>query len=79
MDSVKDNWIATGCGIRLGDVMHGSAVYHRNIKVDKSEGKRYFLELQGVGTYATLVVNGYRYPKELVGRTVFSEDITQQS
>ena len=57
--------------------LHGSAVYHRSINVEKREGKRYFLELQGVGTYATLIVNGYRYPKELVGRTVFTEDITQ--
>lgn len=57
--------------------LHGSAVYHRNINVDKREGKRYFLELQSVGTYATLIVNGYQYPKELVGRTVFTEDITQ--
>jgi beta-galactosidase/beta-glucuronidase len=42
----------------------------------KKAGKRYFLQLEGVGTYATVTLNGHTFPKELVGRTVFTLDIT---
>ena len=56
--------------------LHGSAVYHKQFTATKIEGKRYFLQLEGVGTYATITLNGHQYPKELVGRTVFTLDVT---
>lgn len=56
--------------------LHGSALYTKTLKVSLQKGKRYFLELQGVGTWATVTLNGYSYKRELVGRTVFTLDIT---
>ena len=56
--------------------LHGSAIYHKSFTIPKSDGKRYFLQFEGVGTYATVTLNGHPYPKELVGRTVWTLDIT---
>ena len=56
--------------------LHGSATYEKNFTADKQEGKRYFLQFEGVGTYATVTLNGTSYPKELVGRTVWTLDVT---
>ena len=56
--------------------LHGSAIYHKSFTTPKSDGKRYFLQFEGVGTYATVTLNGHPYPKELVGRTVWTLDIT---
>ena len=56
--------------------LHGSAIYNKVFQAQKQHGKRYFLQLEGVGTYATITLNGVRYPKELVGRTVFTLDVT---
>ena len=56
--------------------LHGSANYEKTFTLEKKEGKRYFLMLEGVGTYATISLNGHVYPKELIGRTSFTLDIT---
>ena len=56
--------------------LHGHADYFKKFDVSKKEGKRYFLQLEGVGTFATITLNGHTYPKELIGRTVFTLDIT---
>ena len=56
--------------------LHGSAIYHKSFTTPKSDGKRYFLQFEGVGTYATVTLNGHPYPKELVGRTVWTLEIT---
>ena len=56
--------------------LHGSAVYSRTFGTNKQPEKRYFLQFEGVGTYATVTLNGHAYPKELVGRTVFTLDVT---
>ena len=56
--------------------LHGSAEYHKWFTTSKNEGKRYFLQFEGVGTYATVTLNGHQYPKELVGRTVWTLDVT---
>lgn len=57
--------------------LHGSATYSKTFVQQKEVGKQYFLQLEGVGTYATVVLNGSVYPKELVGRTVFTLDVTE--
>ena len=57
--------------------LHGSALYKKVFTATKVEGKRYFLQFEGVGTYATVTLNGHTYPKELVGRTVWTLDITE--
>ncbi len=56
--------------------LHGSAVYEKSFQTDKQDSRRYFLQLEGVGTYATVSLNGHTFPKELVGRTVFTLDVT---
>ncbi len=56
--------------------LHGSAVYNKVFTAERRYGKRYFLQFEGVGTYATVTLNGHQYPKELVGRTVWTLDVT---
>lgn len=56
--------------------LHGSAIYNKVFSTAKHDGRRYFLEFQGVGTYATVTLNGHEYPRELVGRTVWTLDVT---
>lgn len=57
--------------------LHGSAVYSRPLNIHLQPGKRYFLFFEGVGTYATLKVNGQAWPRSIVGRTTWTVDITQ--
>jgi predicted GH43/DUF377 family glycosyl hydrolase len=56
--------------------LHGSAVYSRQLNIHLQTGKRYFLFFEGVGTYATLKVNGQAWPRHIVGRTTWTVDIT---
>ena len=56
--------------------LHGSAIYQKTFIAQPQEGKRYFLQFEGVGTYATITLNDTQYPKELIGRTVFILDVT---
>lgn len=56
--------------------LHGTATYEKHFSVHKQTGKRYFLQLEGVGTFATVKVNRKSYPKELIGRTSFTLDIS---
>lgn len=56
--------------------LHGSAIYNKVFTTEKQADKRYFLQFEGVGTYATVTLNGHTYPKELVGRTVWTLDVT---
>ena len=57
--------------------LHGSAIYQKTFIAQPQEGKRYFLQFEGVGTYATITLNDTQYPKELIGRTVFTFDVTE--
>lgn len=56
--------------------LHGSAIYNKVFTATKESGRRYFLQFEGVGTYATVTLNDTQYPKELVGRTVWTLDVT---
>lgn len=56
--------------------LHGSAIYNKVFTATKESGRRYFMQFEGVGTYATVTLNGTQYPKELVGRTVWTLDVT---
>ncbi len=56
--------------------LHGSAIYNKVFAADKHADKRYFLQFEGVGTFATVTLNGHQYPKELVGRTAWTLDVT---
>ncbi len=56
--------------------LHGTARYKKEFTAHKEEGKRYFLQFEGIGTYATVNLNGKSYPRELVGRTCYTLDVT---
>ena len=57
--------------------LHGSAIYQKTFTAQPQAGKRYFLQFEGLGTYATITLNDTQYPKELIGRTVFTLDVTE--
>ena len=56
--------------------LHGKATYEKAFVAEKQDGKRYFLQFEGVGTYASVTLNDHQYPKELIGRTVWTLDVT---
>jgi beta-galactosidase/beta-glucuronidase len=56
---------------------HGYAGYRRSFSVPKPDaGKRYFLFFEGVGSFATVWVNGKIAGEHAGGRTSFTIDIT---
>jgi beta-galactosidase len=58
--------------------LHGNAWYRKTIQVpDQGEGKRYFLYFEGVGSYATVFVNGRKVGGHKGGRTTFTLDVTK--
>jgi hypothetical protein len=58
---------------------HGTAWYRKSFRIDDAgAGKRYFLYFEGVGSYATVYVNGARAGYHAGGRTTFTLDITDK-
>jgi Beta-galactosidase/beta-glucuronidase len=56
---------------------HGYAWYRKSFSIPKIEkGKRYFLWFEGVGSYATVWLNGKQAGTHKGGRTSFTIDIT---
>jgi beta-galactosidase len=55
---------------------HGYAWYRRSFDVAYDANKRYFLFFEGVGSYATVFVNGQKVGEHAGGRTTFTLDIT---
>lgn len=56
---------------------HGYAWYRKEFELDKKEeDKRYFLFFEGVGSYATVYINGRKVGSHAGGRTTFTLDIT---
>jgi hypothetical protein len=57
---------------------HGSAWYRREFQLQEADrGRRIFLFFEGVGSYATVWVNGQLAGKHAGGLTTFTLDITQ--
>ncbi|ALJ01732.1 glycoside hydrolase (plasmid) [Rufibacter tibetensis] len=57
---------------------HGYAWYRKSFTVQpQQKDKRYFLFFEGVGSYATVWVNGKRVGYHAGGRTTFTLDITE--
>lgn len=57
--------------------LHGTASYTRSFTMPAQKpGKRYFLDLEGVGTYATININGKSLGRHPSGRTSLEFDIT---
>lgn len=55
---------------------HGYAWYRTNFKVAQQANKRYFLFFEGVGSYATVWLNGKNVGYHAGGRTTFTLDVT---
>jgi len=57
--------------------LHGYAWYRKIFSTPKVEkGKRYYLFFEGVGSYATVWLNGQQVGKHAGGRTTFTLDVT---
>ncbi|MFI1772401.1 malectin domain-containing carbohydrate-binding protein [Thalassobellus citreus] len=58
--------------------LHGTAWYYKTLKLDKVDTeKQHFLFFEGVGSYATVWVNGKQVGEHKGGRTTFTLDITE--
>lgn len=56
---------------------HGYSWYRKDFNIEKQgENKRYFLYFEGVGSYATVFVNGKKVGYHAGGRTTFTLDVT---
>jgi beta-galactosidase len=56
---------------------HGYAWYRKNFtSSEKKDGKRFFLYFEGVGSYATIWLNGKKVGYHAGGRTTFTLDVT---
>ncbi len=58
--------------------LHGTAMYVKDFTADVKSGKRYFLRFEGVGTYATITVNGKDFGRHPIGRTTLTLDVTDE-
>ncbi len=57
--------------------LHGTAWYKKQIEIPgRTEKKRYFLRFEGVGTYATVILNGINLGRHPGGRVSFTLDVT---
>lgn len=57
--------------------LHGTATYSRKFDMPaKTDGKRYFINFEGVGTYATVKLNGHDLGRHPSGRTSLTLDVT---
>lgn len=56
---------------------HGYAWYRKTFtSAEKKDGKRFFLYFEGVGSYATIWLNGQKVGYHAGGRTTFTLDVT---
>ena len=76
--SVPHNWDQyEGYRRLLAGNRHGYAWYRKSFKTNlKGTGKRFFLFFEGVGSYATVFLNGKLLGKHAGGRTTFTLDAT---
>lgn len=56
--------------------LHGTAVYSTDFEAPELDGKTYFLRFEGVGTYASIVLNGDSLGRYPVGRTTLTLDVS---
>lgn len=57
--------------------LHATALYKKSFAAPKVQaGKHSFLRFEGVGTYATITLNGKSYGRHPVGRTTLTLDVT---
>ncbi|QPH40246.1 malectin domain-containing carbohydrate-binding protein [Pedobacter endophyticus] len=76
--NVPHNWDQyEGYQRKLHGNKHGYAWYRKTFKTDGVKaGKRFFLYFEGVGSYATVWLNGKKVGYHAGGRTTFTLDVT---
>jgi beta-galactosidase len=76
--NVPHNWDQyEGYQRKLHGNKHGYAWYRKTFKSSESKtGKRFFLYFEGVGSYATIWLNGKKVGYHAGGRTTFTIDVT---
>lgn len=76
--NVPHNWDQyEGYQRKLHGNKHGYAWYRKTFKITESkQGKRFFLYFEGVGSYATVWLNGKKVGYHAGGRTTFTLDVT---
>jgi beta-galactosidase len=76
--NVPHNWDQyEGYQRKLHGNKHGYAWYRRTFKSNEvKSGKRFFLYFEGVGSYATVWLNGKKVGDHAGGRTTFTLDVT---
>lgn len=76
--NVPHNWDQyEGFQRKLHGNKHGYAWYRKNFSIKETKvGKRFFLYFEGVGSYATVWLNGKEVGKHAGGRTTFTLDVT---
>lgn len=76
--NVPHNWDQyEGYQRKLHGNKHGYAWYRKTFKVSETlKGKRFFLYFEGVGSYATVWLNGKKIGYHAGGRTTFTLDVT---
>ena len=65
--------------------LHGTVLYKKDFTLNNSQFstlnsqlKKYFLRFEGVGTYATITVNGKDFGRHPIGRTTLTLDVTDK-
>lgn len=78
--NVPHNWDAyEGYRRLLHGNRHGDAWYRKQFSVKQTrDKKRFFLFFEGVGSYATVYLNGVKVGEHAGGRTSFTIDITKE-
>ena len=58
--------------------LHGTAVYEKEFSIENNslQNRECFIRFEGIGTYATITLNGKDYGRHLIGRTTFTIDVT---
>lgn len=76
--NVPHNWDQyEGYQRKLHGNKHGYAWYRKTFKTNENmSGKRFFLYFEGVGSYATVWLNGKKVGYHAGGRTTFTLDVT---
>jgi hypothetical protein len=76
--NVPHNWDQyEGYQRKLHGNKHGYAWYRKTFKINEIKtGKRFFLYFEGVGSYATVWLNGKKVGYHAGGRTTFTLDVT---
>jgi beta-galactosidase len=76
--SVPHNWDQyEGYQRKLHGNKHGYAWYRRTFRTNSQQRKQFFLYFEGVGSYATVWLNGKKVGSHAGGRTTFTLNVTQ--